>query len=281
MTQPPIKRYIQSSSGCLEAFRLTKSAPTTIEPVRLDVLLVHAAVVATGLAQAKLSAARDAETAAGKPDSLADVLASLSADPGEVIAVAAEKARAELDAKVAAGELTAAEVAALDTDAMMKDLAIQPHAPFLFDPKELALSPIQEGAVLKRDPERAVFVGLESAGGANQPKPPYIVWFAFDPLLSAGAVQGYKARCQSYSYVAIKWYSGSSTLRFWRVATPNPIGTRTATSSNRNPSGMDHTSTSKRNYDISVKANLNNTDYAIFGGWVIGSTSTACNVPSP
>ena len=40
------------------------------------------------------------------------------------------------------------------------------------------------------------------------------------------------------------------------IVTPNLIGTRTATSSNRNLSGMDHTSTSKRNYDISLKANL-------------------------
>jgi hypothetical protein len=273
MSDAPVNAFIASTSACLEWFKLQRRVPTVIEAVRLDVLLVESAVAATGMSQANLSAARDTATVSGSPDALADVLVSLGIDPTSVITDAAGKAESALDAKVVAGELTAAEVAALDAFQLMQDLALQPQAPFLFHPNELPMTPGQHGALLKRDPRGAVLVGMAVVGPLS--KGLRIVWYAFDPTLDAGDIHGYKAHCQPYSWTRLKRYAGSLTLKFWRVPTPNPIRTITADMANPYPPGVSHSSASNRTYDINVKSNADDSDYSVYGGWQQG-TGGAC-----
>ena len=138
---------------------------------------------------------------AGPAATLADVVTARGVDPDVVIAAAAAAADGELQAKVAAGELTATEVAALNLDAIMTELANQPGAPFLIDPIELPMTPAELGAMLRRDPRRAVVIGMERADG--KPTRPEFTWFVFDPTLAGGATQGYVAHCESYSSTRI------------------------------------------------------------------------------
>lgn len=268
MTQAPIDAFLQSSSACLERVPVTRRIPSIIEPVRLDVILVGSAVLATGLTQAQLAAVRDALALAG-PVTLELVLSERGADPEAVAVDAATRADAELQAKIAAGELTADEVAAFDTHGAMLALLEELGAPFLFNPAELTMSPGALGTRLKRDPRRALVIGMESIGPIKRTE---MVWFAFDPLINAGAIHAYRARCQRVSSVSITRWAGSVTLAFWRVTTPNPIGTRTANSDNPSPPGMSHSSwPTYRTYDDNVKGNQDKSDYSVYGGWVQGT----------
>jgi len=231
------------------------------------VILVQAALDETGLDEDDLVAARDKLAQSG-PVSLVDVVADQGVDPEVVILDATVAADDALQAKVAAGELTAAEVAALDLEAIMRELAEQSGAPFLYSHAALPVSPAQLGGELKKDPRGSIVMGMQPIG--TQKNAAEIVWFAVDPPIDAGVTHNFIAKCQKISAASIVSNAGSETLTFWRVATP-VVGSRTASlPSNPAPSGMTHTSTTSRTYDIKVVGNKNGSNYYVGGNWVRG-----------
>jgi hypothetical protein len=132
-TTPAIlKRFIATSSACFEYFQLPNPIGPMIEPVQFDAALVQAAVANTGMSQTALAGQRDSLVAAGSPSSLNDVVAHAGGTPATVVSQATASASAALAAKVAAGQLTAAEVAAIGLPGVMTTLAAAPGAPFLY-----------------------------------------------------------------------------------------------------------------------------------------------------
>src|SRR6266545_2753417 len=97
----------------------------------------------------------------------AAVLTNRRVDPDAVIKDAARDADAQLRAKVAAGELSAAEVAAVNTRRLMQRLAHQPRAPFLYPPQELSRDPAELGRRLREDPRRSVALSMKPVGALD------------------------------------------------------------------------------------------------------------------
>ncbi len=264
----PVKRLIASSSACLERFALSRPMPAAVVPVRLDALLVAAAVRATNLSQAKLSVIRDELAAAEKTASLAAVLTNRRVDPDAVIKDAARDADAQLRAKVAAGELSAAEVAAVNTRRLMQRLAHQPRAPFLYPPQELSRDPAELGRRLREDPRRSVALSMKPVGALDSKRT--VVWFVVDPNVNKDVVHAYRSQCRRSAWTRIKAWAGSAMVRLWRAPPPDNVGSATATAPNLS-SQIVRTSETLKTYDVNVKGLQNGSTYTIEGGWVMGS----------
>lgn len=260
-------RYIARSTACMERFRVRALPPSLIKPVDLNLLLIDAAVRAAGVSQDELTELADDLTGTGPTQpAFVDVVTAAGADPDAVIADASAVAHTQLQARVSAGQLPASEVAGLDTEGLVRQLAEQPGAPFLFSPADHARTPAEKGAQLQEDRGR-VSVSMEPARRLRRRT---VVWFAFDPKIDKGNKHGYRARCEKESYAGIRAWQGGATVRFWR--NPNPfIGTKTSWYYHNERRAMAHSSNTRRTYDIEVLGEANNSDYSAYGGWIQGA----------
>lgn len=273
-TPAMLRRFIATSSACFEYFPLAKGPGRMVEPVQFDAALVKAAANNTGRSQTALATLRDGLVAAGGPATLNDVVAQAAGSPVEVIAKASAAASAALDAKVAAGQLSAAEVTALDVPAIMSALATQPKAVFLYPSTDVPSTGSQLSAQVLGDKRGIVVVG---AVPVNPPKneKQLVIWFAFDPTfgIGAGATHHYVAQCRQSSWVGVYSLSGSEQLKFWRQSPYYLyLGAKTASALNKYVQ-LSHSSTPVwRGYDTSVYGVAAGT-YSIYGGytWYRGS----------
>jgi len=275
MTPTPVRRYLNETRACLERFAQAATVKRTIEPVRFDEILVRSAVTETKLSRTQLAAARDNLLRTG-PGRLVDVLIKKGGDVTTVVANAAAAAEMALKRLVAAGQATRAEVAKINPRQVMLELAMLARTPFLVAANGDYMGPAQLGAALKRDPKRALAIGMESLPHTKKRE---VVWFAFDPTINAGVIHGYKSRCQRNSSSSVTRWAGAVKLTFWRELTPNPIGWRIADGSNPYPSGMSHSSyPTYRTYDVKVYGINSSSSYSVYGGWEQGTGGIRCNV---
>jgi hypothetical protein len=269
----------------LEQFRPRRGArASAIEQVDLSRLLVQAAVVATGRTRADLSAVRDG-LAAGQ-DTFTATITTAGGDAATVIAAAATAVTGELQTKVAAGELTAAEVAAFNVQDRLTQLADEPGAPFLYDPAELAASVGAVGRSVNRD-RRRVAIGLRAR---TAPRARRVVWYAVDGAPAARKANGpwwisgthdYIAECRRQAWAQIAVWVGKAAVHLWRVSPFHDVGTRSASVGSGLSSMLMHPAspaTKKKYYDVRVanKRPDGNSRYSIYGGWERGGGSRAC-----
>jgi hypothetical protein len=280
-TRTILTNFIATSSACFEMFALPQAPKTLVAPVNFDSVLVAAAASGTGSTQDALAVLRDQLLAAGQPASLDDVVAKAGGDPAAVQAQAVADAKAALDAKVAAGELTAAEVAALVLPTIMADLGSAPGAWFLYRPGEIAASSAQLSKQLLTDKRGVVVVA-----GVPVSQPPSklnVVWFAFDPKLSVknGLTHNFIAQRHVSSSVEIYAWKGAETLKFWRQAPYYLwIGQRMVSAANPSsaPALTHSSSPNTRCYDASVKGTGPAGEYSQYSiyGWYVWKLGSGC-----
>jgi hypothetical protein len=277
-----IRAYIAEASVCLESFRSKGAPPAADEPVDLGRRLVEAAVTVTGLTQGQLSDRRDTLATTG-PATLAAVVLDAGGDLDRIVGDALAVIAAELQAKVDAGELTAAEVAAFDARARLTALANEPGAPLLYDPADLPATRAALGEKLRKDPD-SVLIGMRPLA---RPRRGRVVWYAVDGARRsrrARAADGphnlttshvYIAECRRRAKAWIGVTAGKASVHLWRKS-PHfyDVGRRWASSVTGLSSKLIHPSSPgpKRYYDVNVTnlASIAST-YSIYGGWERGS----------
>jgi hypothetical protein len=274
-----VDAYLARVTACAEAFPLTSAAPRVIASVPLWAYLVIAARDETQRSQDALSGLRDQLAAAGQPSSLANVIAAANGSATAALDASIPPVKKELARRVAAQELTAAEVAGLNLRGMMKALETQPYAPFLNRQRVDASSPATAGRALASDPQ-SVLVGIQPLTTLPTRA---AVWaaFAFSRRQLAGAAGAalgpldaghyhyFVAKCQLAASAQIWAKSGGAQLKLWRVSDWSGYATSYATSG---ASSRLYASASKyRTYDTWVKGLLNGTYYSMYYGWVRGS----------
>jgi hypothetical protein len=263
-----IEAYIAETGVCLEALPIAVS-PIVQEPVRLDEILVDAAVAITKQAQAALAANRDALVAGGNAGSLAEVLTNLGAEPGEVLGMAMDSANTALEAAVTDGRISQ-EMAQEGAD-LLDQLLNQPGAPFLFDPADEPDSDEKWTEVIRGNPENAVVVTFRSQDPAPSEPALEVVWFAVDPPIDEGEYDYYRAKCSTWASARIAASAGSARLRFWRYSPYDSIGTQSDSAGAPSPGWLSDDSDKKVTWDVGVTGLKDKSDYSIYGGWVQGT----------
>ena len=271
-TPAMVKRFVATSRACFEYFETDKGPGKTVEPVQFAGLLVKYAVADTGKSQSTLATARDSLVAAGSPAALNDVVTQAGGHPDVVVDKAAAAASAALAAKVAAGQLTAAEVAALDVHTIVAALAAQPKATFLYPASDIPPTLAKLAAQLAQDERGVVVVGaIPVEPRAKQ----MVIWFAFDPTfgIGTGATHNYVAQCRRSAWAEVYSYSGAERLNFWRQS-PYYLSfpSKTASAATKDVKTGHSSYPNWRGYDTSVYG-VNAGQYSIYGGytWYQGS----------
>jgi hypothetical protein len=280
-----VSRYIKLVSACAEAITLKVADPAVLVPVFVSAHLVDAAVAKTGKSVSALSALRDSLASSGA--SLAAVVTAAGGVIGDVLATAIQATTADLSTRVAAGDLTAAEVASLNVPNLINDLANQAGAPFLSPPGDDPRTPAERSKFLSTHPRTAIVVGIVPVSTTTKPLPKrYVGWAAFDfarggsgagaqsaaaGSLAYGAYDNYIAKCQKAASSQITAWVGSAKLKMWRVSDWQNYASSSAASG---PSPRLYASTGTlRTYDTWVKGTAYgvNSTYSMYYGWVKGS----------
>jgi hypothetical protein len=276
-TQATIGQYIATTSACLEAFKLPMQMPAVVDPVDFTSILLQAAENETQRSQADLATIRD--TLAADPDSdgpitLRSVLWNLYVDPDTVLAQAVPAANAALQAKVTSGELSAAEVAALDTGSIMTQLMDEPGVDFLFPPDELPPTPADIGNRLQGDTTGTIVVATAPAAHSLHWKHS-VIWFAFDPKISKGKTHDYVTACRRSADAEIRSKAGSERLQLRRFD-PETTPESAWVTAGQSKTLVLNDPTVQR-YVSFVKGLQDDSDYSLYGseGWVKGS-GNAC-----
>jgi hypothetical protein len=267
-SQAAVAQYIATSSACIEAATVTRQIPDAVEPVQFDSLLIQAAEDETNLSQAELAELRDQFVGDGPP-TFRMVVAEAGADPETVIADAAEAADSALQDKVASGELSAAEVAAVDTATIVASLAAEPGADFLFSPDELPNAPSQIAGRLRGDTTGSVVIAMAPAYHLEGKQD--IVWFAFDPKINGDETHEYLAQCRKMATTWIRSWAGKERVRLRRTNDPLEAINTSATAPETS-SKLLLSSHVRRSYDAYVNGLQDESDYSIYGGqlWLRG-----------
>jgi hypothetical protein len=281
-TTEAVNTYVNQTSACVEAFPLIKPDPVVLVPVALSDRLVGAAVQQTGMSQAALSALRDSLTTATR--SLSDVVTAAGGNVDAVVQSAAAAASSDLAARVAAGDLTSPEVAALDVPSAMKDLMFQANAPFLTSPALDASTDAARGKLLQANATGGVVVGIVPVSTSAHPLPSrYIAWAAFDPTspkratgsarrqespLGAGQYDNYNAKCQASAMAQIQVWQGAATVKLWRLSDYHDFGPASAAYPKSKRLAASWPTT--RTYDAWVRGDVGPAVYTMLYGWTIG-----------
>jgi len=271
-TQAAIGQYIATTSACLEAFKRVKQMPAVVDPVDFTSILLQAAEDVTQQSQADLAGIRDelaADSYSDGPITLRDVLWYLDSDPDTVLAQAVPAANAALQAKVADGELSAAEVAALDTGSIMAQLMDEPGIEFLFPPDELPPTPAAIGKALQTDTTGTIVVSTAPLPH-SLPWKHSVIWFAFDPKIDQGQTHDYVTPCRNSADAQILAKAGGERLQLRRV---NPEQTKSASVTAGQLNTLLFKDSTVKRYVSFVKGLQDDSDYSLYGseGWVRGS----------
>jgi hypothetical protein len=270
-TRAMVQRFVRTSTACYEAFALPKAPRPGIGPVQFDELLIGAAAAVTGLSPAALAARRDGLMAFGAAGTLDDVLSLEGADPATVVARAAGEAASALAAKVASGELSSTEVAALDPAGIMEQLAALPGAPFLRADRGQPEGAAQLAAQLRSGPGGVVIVGAVAV--SKLPARQNVVWFAFDPTftITAPHTHSFVAQCHKGAWAQIYSWKGSQTVSLKRLSPfSHDFGSSSAYAGAAYPYSAqlgETTAPGMRAYDAAVHANTSGR-YSIYGAYV-------------
>jgi hypothetical protein len=279
-----VSRYIEQAWVCVEAITLKAADPRVLVPVRISAHLVAAAVAQTGRSATALSALRNSLAASG-PASLADVITAAGGVVDDVVVAASDATKSELAARIAAGELTPAEVTSLDVPALVNDLASQAGAPFLTPPADDPSTAAQRARLLGRN-RGTVLVGIVPAGTGKPLPKRYIAWAAFEfaPLsrgqrfiaavtthggMHAGDYHNYIAKCQKSASAQIFAGRGGATVKLWRVT--DWAGYATSYAGSGASSKLYAWWGSARTYDSWVRAIYTDTTYSMYYSWIKGS----------
>jgi hypothetical protein len=263
-TDAAIRRYVNSAAVCLEWIRLPKPLPAVLEPVSFVAPLETAAVDATGLSREELKARLASLPASA---TFADVVASGGQDPAAVIDAAAAVVSSALAAQVDAGQLTEAEVAALDIPDLLRRLAEEPGAPSFFGSADVPGGAAAAGAFLRTDRRGSVLVTFQALPPLPQRS---WIWLGVDPPINNGTIHGYRAKCATHASVEMRVTAGKTHLKFWR--TPGGLIREKTVSAAVGTTGYWHKSNtgSPRSYDINVTGKQNDSEYNLHGGWSPG-----------
>jgi hypothetical protein len=267
-SQAAVAQFISTASACLEAVPLTRRIPDIVQPVQFDSMLIQAAEDETSLTQAELADLRNQFVGDGPPTFRA-VVAEAGADPDSVIADAVQAADAALQDKVASGELSAAEVAAVDTPTVLESLADEPGADFLVSPDELPNTPAGIATRLRGDTTGAVVIATRPASHLEGKR--NIIWFAFDPKIDEGQAHDYLAQCRTLAEAQIRSWAGKERLRLRRNNDPlEAVGSKATAPDFSGKLALN--SHIRRSYDAYVNGLQDGSDYSIYGSqlWLRG-----------